>query len=55
MEINREKIVHFHEFCKKCKYRDLPETEDPCFDCLENPVNTYSHTPTEFKERKDKR
>ena len=54
MEINREKIVHFNEYCEGCKYRDLPETEDPCYDCLNEPVNVWSHRPTEFKERTNK-
>ena len=51
MEINQEKIVDFDRYCDHCKYRDLPETEDPCFDCLREPVNTFTHRPTEFKER----
>jgi hypothetical protein len=54
MEINREKIAEFNEYCKQCKFRDLPETEDPCFDCLAEPVNVWSHKPTRFKERTNK-
>lgn len=54
MEINQDKIVEFDQYCKNCVYKDLPETEDPCFDCLEDPVNTYSHRPTKYKERKTK-
>lgn len=46
-----EKIVNFNEYCATCKYRDLPETEDPCFDCLAEPVNIDSHKPTEWKPR----
>ena len=48
MEVGEEKIVEFDKYCKICKYKDLPETEDPCWDCLENPVNVYSRRPTGF-------
>ena len=54
MQLKPEKIVEFNEYCKQCKYRDLPETEDPCYDCLADPTNTFSHRPTMFKERTNK-
>lgn len=44
------KLVHFHDYCVKCKYYDRKEEEDPCFECLENPVNLYSHKPLKFEE-----
>ena len=44
------KEVHFHDYCVKCKYYDRKEEEDPCFDCLEEPVNLYSHKPLKFEE-----
>ena len=44
------KEVHFHDYCVKCKYYDRKEEEDPCFECLENPVNLYSHKPLKFKK-----
>lgn len=47
------KEVYFHQYCKQCEYRDLDETESPCFECLEDPVNAYSHKPVKFKERED--
>ena len=55
MELGEEKIVHFNEYCDKCEYRDLSERDDPCFDCLAEPVNVYSHRPTEWKARDDSR
>jgi hypothetical protein len=48
VDVGEEKIVEFDKYCKICKYKDLPETEDPCWDCLEDPVNVYSHRPTGF-------
>lgn len=44
------KEVHFHDYCVKCKYYDRKEEGDPCFECLENPVNLYSHKPLKFKK-----
>ena len=44
------KEVYFGEYCNKCKYNDRSEDEDPCYECLENPVNLYSHKPVKFKD-----
>ena len=49
--INQTKIVDF-EKCKTCKYYDLSEDQDPCWDCLADPVNTNSSTPTKYEEAK---
>lgn len=45
------KEVYFHEYCKLCKHEKLEETESPCFECLEDPVNAYSHKPVKFEEK----
>ena len=49
-ELNPEKIVDFHKYCDICKYKDLSERDDPCFECLDEPVNAYSDRPVNFKE-----
>ena len=51
MELNPDKIVEFHKYCENCVHSDKEEIEDPCFDCLENPVNEYSHRPVHFEEK----
>lgn len=51
MEISNYKEVYFHEYCKKCESVKLEETDEPCFECLENPYNENSHKPIRFKER----
>ena len=48
----RIKIVHFDEWCKKCKHCNKSESEDPCWDCLVDAVNAYSHKPVKFEEDK---
>ena len=45
------KIVHFHEYCRKCAYKDRKEDEDPCYECVEDPVAPYSHKPRRYKEK----
>lgn len=48
-----EKFVRFDEFCPKCEYFKVDEGDDPCHNCLQNPVNLHSRVPTEFKEAKN--
>lgn len=48
--MDQEKEVRFDIYCKKCKYKDLKEEEDPCWDCLVETVNVDSKKPVYFKE-----
>lgn len=45
------KEVHFDQYCKKCKHEKNKEKEDPCDECLSEPVNLYSHKPVKFEEK----
>lgn len=45
------KEVYFHQYCKLCNFSDLKEEEDPCRECLQNPMNVYSHKPVMFKPK----
>lgn len=51
---DREKIVHFDQYCSKCENKDKKDTEEPCDTCLSYPTNTYSHKPINFKEKEKK-
>lgn len=42
--------VNFQEWCPKCEHYKLKECEDPCHDCLNQPVNDDSRKPVMFKE-----
>lgn len=53
--MNEQKIVDFEEYCKRCKYYEKPEHEDPCWDCLDYPVNAWTHKPMRFEERENKK
>ena len=47
MEFN-EKEVYFNEYCVSCKHYTDSEDDEPCYDCLSNPVNTNSHKPVNW-------
>lgn len=46
---NDYKQVYFGDYCKACRFESCPESEDPCDECLEYPVNLYSHRPVNWK------
>ena len=52
VKLMADKIVYYNEYCKSCKHKNLPETEEPCDTCLENPVNEDSHRPVMWEEGK---
>ena len=45
------KEVYFDQYCKNCKHETLKETDNPCDECLNNPVNLYSHKPVNYKKK----
>ena len=49
--MNREKEVYFDQYCKSCKYSKTKEVEEPCNECLDNPVNDYSHKPVNYESK----
>ena len=46
-----EKEVYFGDYCKTCKYEKNPESEDPCYDCLNESVNEDSHKPVYWEDK----
>lgn len=52
---NELKEVYFGEYCNKCVFLELSESEDPCWDCLKQPVNEHSHKPVRFVEDQNKK
>ena len=47
----RFKEVYFYNFCSQCINKEKEENESPCDECLEEPVNEYSHTPVKFQKK----
>lgn len=48
-------LVDFKKYCKTCEHKDKKENEDPCAECLENPMNLYSQKPVKWEEKKNKK
>lgn len=46
------KEVYYDQYCDSCKHKDVPEAEDPCHDCLNEPARQYSHKPAKYEEDK---
>lgn len=43
--------VYFDQYCKTCKHVKCNNYESPCEECLDNPVNLYSHKPINYEEK----
>ena len=52
MEVNIDKEVYFDKYCKTCEHEKLKETDHPCDACLTETVNTYSHKPVCWEDKK---
>lgn len=46
-----DKIVAYHEYCKKCKHFTKQDFEEPCNECLENPVRPGTEVPVKFEKK----
>ena len=44
--------VEFHEYCQ---HADVPETKDPCNECLGAPYNLNSRKPINWEEDDERR
>lgn len=51
MDQQSYKEVYYHEYCKTCKHRTGVETEDPCNECLSEPINLNTHKPVNYEEK----
>lgn len=43
-------IVEFENWCNKCKYYKKDEEDNPCYLCLDEPVNEDSKRPVYYVE-----
>lgn len=44
--------VNFFKYCKTCKHQKLLGCEEPCNECLDNPINFESEKPVNWEEKK---
>lgn len=47
------KEVRFDLYCSQCKEEKTKETDDPCNECLAEPINQHSNKPIHFKKKKE--
>lgn len=45
--------VRFDKYCKECKHFKLDNYDEPCYECLGEPINLYSEKPVKFEEEED--
>ena len=50
---NDFKEVYFDEYCKTCEHEKVKDINEPCNECLDNPVNLHSHKPVNYEAKKD--
>lgn len=50
-KMDEYKEVYFDKYCKTCKYKKKKDTEEPCDECLDNPINLNSHRPVNWEEK----
>lgn len=48
------KEVRYDKYCAKCKNSNIAGYEEPCNECLDNPMNLYSQKPIKFEEKENK-
>jgi len=49
------KFVEFDEYCKICKFKRTKYDQEPCNECLSNPVNLHSRKPVNFEKMEIKK
>lgn len=47
----KSKEVRYDLYCPKCKYKNVAENQEPCWECLTEFVNENSQKPLMFEER----
>lgn len=53
-DYNVMKEVYFDQYCKNCVNVKLKDIEDPCNECLTEPVNLNSHKPLNYIKNEHK-
>ena len=51
---SKNKIVNFYYYCQTCKHKDSSPYQEPCNECLSNPVNVDSRKPVKYEEDEKK-
>lgn len=46
-DVSKTKEVYF-TYCNTCDHKQVLEKDEPCNECLNNPVNEFSHFPVNY-------
>lgn len=49
-ETGNIKEVYFGNYCGRCKFKKVPENQEPCEECLSTPGRQDSHKPLKFEK-----
>jgi hypothetical protein len=49
------KEVYFHQYCKTCQHQQVKEKEEPCDECMSEPINLNTHRPVKYEAKETKR
>ena len=52
MDISTIREVRFDIYCKKCKYKNVEGSKEPCNSCMEKPVRFGSEKPHKYEDAK---
>ena len=48
---NSQMMVRYDIWCQKCTHKNTKENDEPCDECLDNPVSENTERPIKFKEK----
>lgn len=51
MDYQEYKEVYFNKYCKKCKHDKLKDNDEPCSECMSEPINLQTHRPVRYEEK----
>ena len=51
MDETDNRMVRYDLWCDKCKHKTINENDEPCEECLSNPINTHTEKPVKFEEK----
>lgn len=51
MDQQSYKEVYYHQYCPTCKHRKVKNVDEPCDECLSEPLNWNTHRPVNYEEK----
>lgn len=51
MDSQAYKEVHFHDYCKSCRHKNVAENKTPCDECISEATNLNTHRPVKYEKK----